>query len=111
MAGATFANVLDKPYHIVGNQKKTVTDATMDSSYLTGGEVATAANLGLSFIDHAEAQLTVPADASDALGAVQFVRSSGITGLIKLYDPDVPADVSSADDLTGCVVRITAYGN
>lgn len=109
--GATFANVLDKPYHIVGNQKKTVTDATMDSAYLTGGEVATAANLGLNYIDHAEAQVTVAANATDAIGNAQFVRSSGVTGLIKLYDPDVPADMSSADDLTGCVVRITAYGN
>ena len=96
MAGATFANVLDVPYHVVGNQKKTVTDATMDSSYLTGGEVATAANLGLSHIDHAEAQITVAANATDGLGACQFVRSSGITGLIKLYDPDIPADVTRA---------------
>lgn len=108
---ATFANVLSLPYHIVGNQKKTVTDVTMDSAYLTGGEVATAANLGLSHIDHAEAQVTVAANATDALGNAQFVRSSGITGLVKLYDPDVPADVTSADDLTGCVVRVTAYGN
>lgn len=108
---ATFANVLPVPYRIVGNQKKTVTDVTMDSAYLTGGEVATAANLGLSFIDHAEAQVTVAANATDALGNAQFVRSSGVTGLVKLYDPDVPADVTSADDLTGCVVRVTAYGN
>lgn len=108
---ATFANVLSVPYHIVGSQKKTVTDATMDSSYLSGGEVATAANLGLNYIDHAEAQVTVAANATDAIGNAQFVRSSGLTGLIKLYDPDVPADMTSADDLTGCVVRITAYGN
>lgn len=107
----TFANVLDKPYHIVGNQKKTVTDATFDSSYLTGGEVATAANLGLSYIDHAEAQVTVAANATDALGNAQFVRSSGVTGLVKLYDPDVPADASSGDNVEGCIVRITAYGN
>ena len=102
--------MLDKPYHIVGNQKKTVTDVTMDSGYLTGGEVATARNLGLNYIDHAEAQVTVAANATDALGPAQFVRSSGVTGLVKLYDPDVPADLTSADDLTGCVVRVTAYG-
>ncbi len=83
----------------------------MDSAYLTGGEVATAANLGLSFIDHAEAQITVAANATDALGNAQFVRSSGVTGLLKVYDPDVPADASSADDLTGCVMRVTAFGN
>jgi hypothetical protein len=109
--GATFANVLDKPYEVVGNRKYTVTDATMDGAYLTGGEVATAADLGLSYIDHAEAQLTVPANATDALGAAQFVRSRGITGLIKLYDPDVPADCSSADNTTGCIVRIKATGH
>lgn len=107
---ATFSNVLDRPYHIVGNQKKTVTDVTMDSAYAAGGEVATAANLGLSYIDNAAAQVTVAANATDALGNAQFVRSSGITGLVKLYDPDVPADVTAADDLTGCIVRVTAYG-
>lgn len=103
--------MLPVPYNIVGNQKKTVTDVTMDSVYPTGGEAVTAAQLGLSFIDHAEAQFTVPANATDALGAVQFVRSSGITGLVKVYDPDVPADASASDDLTGCVVRVIAYGN
>lgn len=106
----SFANVLDKPYHIVGNQKKTVTDCTFDSSYLSGGEVATAADLGLNYIDNAEAQVTVAANATDALGNAQFVRSSGVTGLVKLYDPDVPADVTSGDNLTNCVVRVTAYG-
>ncbi len=109
--GLTFTNVLDKPYHIVGNQKKTVTDCAFDSAYLTGGEVATAANLGLSFIDHAEAQVTVAANATDALGNAQFVRSSGVTGLVKLYDPDVPADVTSADNVEGTIARVTAYGN
>jgi hypothetical protein len=109
--GATFANVLSKPYQVVGNQKHTVTDVTMDGAYLTGGEVATAADLGLSHIDHAEAQLTVPANATDALGAAQFVRSSGITGLVKLYDPDVPADCTSNDNTTGCIVRVKAYGH
>ena len=107
---ATFANVLSVPYTTVGNQKQTVYDVTMDNSYLTGGEVATAANLGLNYIDHAEAQVTVAANASDAIGNAQFVRSSGLTGLVKLYDPDVPADMTSADDLTGCVVRVIAKG-
>lgn len=106
---ASVAQVGDKPYYIDGAQKRTVTDVTMDSAYLTGGEVVTAANLRLNYIDHAIADITVPGNATDALANAQFVRSSGITGLVKLYD-QTPAEITSADNVAGTTVRVTAWG-
>ena len=89
MAGATFANVLDMPYHIVGNQRRQSRTRRW-TPRTSRGKFATAANLGLSHIDHAEAQIAVAANATDGLGHCQFVRSSGITGQIKLYGPMFP---------------------
>jgi hypothetical protein len=38
--------------NIVGDQYRTLTDCTFDSTYVTGGEVFTAADLGLRKVDH-----------------------------------------------------------
>jgi len=106
---ATFASVGDKPYYIVGSQKMTITDATLDSSYVTAGEPVTAANLGLNYVDHAEAQIKANVNATDGSAVADYVESTNVTGLIKVYD-DV-AEVGSGDDLSGMTVRITAYGS
>jgi Sec7-like guanine-nucleotide exchange factor len=105
----TVAQVGDKPYYIDGAMKHTVTDVTMDSAYATGGETVTCSDLRLNYIDHAEAKITVPSNATDALSNAQFVRSSGITGLVKLYD-NTPAEITASDNVSSCVVRIHAWG-
>lgn len=107
------AQVGDLPYYTDGHRKRTVTDVTMDSSYATGGEPVTLDQLRLSAVTHAEAQITVAANATDSLGAVQAVvgTSNGLQRvLLKLYDKDVPAEIDSGDNLTGCVIRVTAIG-
>lgn len=106
---ATVAQVGDLPYYIEGNHKHTVRDVTMDSSYLTGGEVVTAADLGLNYIDHADAKITVASNATDTVANAQFVRSSGVTGLLKLYDAS-PAEITSGDNVSGLVARVHAWG-
>lgn len=107
------AQVGDLPYYIDGAKKRTITDVTMDSSYVTGGEPVTLQQLRLSAIEHAEAEFTVAANATDAVGAVQAVvgTNDGLQRvLVKLYDKDVPDEITSGDNLTGCVVRVTAVG-
>lgn len=94
------------PYTIVGHQKRTVTDVTFDSGYVTGGEAVTAANLGLNSIDTAFcADLT-------ATGGVINVASATFdhaNSKILLYD-ETPAQVANAADVQTTVVRVVAQG-
>ncbi len=105
----SFAQAGDLPYYIVGNQKKTVTDVTLDNSYTSGGEVVNASDLGLNNIDHAEAQIKVNANATDSMVSVNFSETSGQSGKLVFYE-ETPGAITAADDLTGCTVRVIAYG-
>lgn len=105
----TFSRVGDTPYQIVGNRKETITDVTFDSSYLTGGEAWAAADLGLNYVEYGQAKIKTPGNATDTLANSEFVRTNGQGGFIKLWDA-VPAQITSADDVSACVVRVTARG-
>lgn len=101
------------PFYVDGSEKRTITDVTMDDSYPAGGEEVTLQQLRLSAVKHAEAQITVAANATDSLGACQAVvdTNNGLQRVrVRLYDKDVPAEIDASDDLTGCVVRVTAVG-
>ncbi len=100
------------PFYIDGNEKRTITDVTFDADYLTGGEVATPQMLRLSGIKHVEAQITVASNGDDALGHAQAIlgTSNGLQQvLVKLWDK-TPAEITSDDDVSACVVRLTAVG-
>ena len=109
----TTAAVGDLPYYIDGANKVTYTDVTMDSDYLTGGEVVTLQQLRLAAVQHAEAQITVAANATDSLGAVNTIvdHNNGLQRIrLRLYDKDVPAEIDGSDNLANCVIRVVATG-
>ncbi len=101
------------PFYNDGNRKVTYTDITFDVDYSTGGEVVTPQQLRLSAIEEAKAQITVAANADDALGphATAIVgTSNGLQQvLVKLWDK-TPAELTADDDVSGCTVRVTAVG-
>jgi hypothetical protein len=108
---ASVAQVGDLRYYIVGAKKVSYTDVTGDVDYPTGGYPITAAQLGLGTITSADAQITVLANADDALGHAQFiVNANGVQGLLKLWDK-TPAEITANDDVSSCVVRVIARGS
>lgn len=102
----TVAQVGNLPYYIVGAQKKTITDVALDSSYLSGGEPLTAANLRLNKVDYANAEITSTATTTVNAASAGYDPA---TALLHVID-ETPAEVSSTADLAGLVVRVTAYG-
>ena len=109
----TVAAVGSLPYYIDGSEKRTITDVTFDADYATGGEAVTPQQLRLSGIKHAEAQITVASNADDALGPTATAILGTNNGLqrvlVKLWDK-TPAELTANDDVSACVVRVTATG-
>jgi hypothetical protein len=97
-----FAKVLDD---VVGSRRVTVTDVTMDNSYLSGGEPVTPANLRLGQFDHAICNIKAVAGTVNVAEA--FLDTSA--QLLHVFD-ETPGEVASTNDLTGVVIRVTAYG-
>ena len=105
----TSADVGDKPYYIVGSQKRTVKDVTLTGTYVAAGVAITAANLGLNSIDTASVELQTQVDASDSFTNIQSqIASSGATLTVELWD-ETPEE-NSGDSVTGTILRITSYG-
>lgn len=90
-----------------GNQRITVTDVTMDASYVTGGEPVTAAQLGLNFVHIAVGSLV-----SGAAGAaVEYVPLPQTDGSVLLRaNAASGVQVANAVDLSSNVVRVVAFG-
>lgn len=94
------------PYRIVGDQKRTVTDVTFDSGYVTNGEAVTAADLGLNVIDTATCNdVTATGAAVNVANATFDLANSKIL----LFD-ETPAEVANAADVATTVVRVEAWG-
>lgn len=101
------ARVGDLPYRIVGNQKETVTDVTFDSAYVTGGEAVTASDLGLNYVETADASVKAATGAGVNVANAFYDES---TDKILLYD-ETPAQVANAADVATTVVRVRARGH
>lgn len=99
----TFTNVLTVPYRIVGNQKETVYDVTMDSSYAEGGEPVTAANLGLNDIERSTWSV------QKVSGSVNVASASRYEEKLHLFD-ETPGEVAGAANVEGVVVRAVSRG-
>lgn len=101
------------PYYINGPSKTTYTDITFDADYASGGEPVTPEQLRLSAIEEVKAQITVASNADDALGPTATAILGTNNGLqrvlVKLWDK-TPAEITADDDVSSCVVRLTAVG-
>lgn len=98
----TFTKVYDD---VVGSRRQTITDVTMDNSYLSGGEPVTPANLRLGQFDHAICNIK---SISGTVNVAEAFLDTG-TQLLHVYD-ETPGEVASTNDLSNVVIRITAYG-
>lgn len=90
----------------VASPKVTVTDVALDSSYPTGGEAVTAANLGLTRVDFAIATVKSAATTTVNVANVHYDKD---TGKLLIYD-ESPAEVANAADINGLVVQVIAWG-
>ena len=92
--------------------KVTVTDVTLDTSYVTGGYVLTAANLGLTSVKAATADITTPSSAAtNAVVATPLVQTDGSVNLKVLNAAATPVEIAGAASLAAMVVRVTAFGH
>ena len=108
---ATFTQVGDLPYYVDGARKRSVTDVAFDTSYPTGGEVVTFADLRLDRVDHATAVVHSATTTTVNAASAGYTPGNGTTtSLLAVYD-ETPAEVANDADLAGLVVRVTAWGN
>lgn len=90
---------------VVGNKRQSVAEVTFDSSYPTGGESVTAAQLGLSKVDYALCNIIAVGGTVDVAEAFYDKANSKI----KVFD-QTPAEVANTADLSTLSVRIVAWG-
>jgi hypothetical protein len=88
---------------VPGAERVTVTDVTFDSSYPTGGESVTAADLGLTSVTFAITSIKTAGTGS--VTEAFYVTS---TGLLKAYT--AAAEVANATDLSAVTAQIVAFG-
>lgn len=91
--------------NVFGSRRVTVTDITLDSSYPTGGEAVTAANLGLSTVLFAICNVKAVSGTVNIANAYYDQANSKL----KIYD-ETPGEVANAADLSSNVVRVLAFG-
>jgi hypothetical protein len=89
--------------HVPGEYTLTITDVVFDASYPTGGEPLTAAQLGLSTVKWAEAEVKVA-----GVGSVTAVRYNEATAALLAYT--AAAEVANLTDLSAVTARVYAYG-
>lgn len=85
----------------LGDKKGRYGTITFDDSYPTGGEAFTAADLGLTFLDH-----LVITDKGGA-AVVAWISS---TGKLKAYVRTTGVEVANAVDLSALVISVLAIG-
>lgn len=91
---------------VFGNKRVSFATVTMDSSYPTGGESVTAAQLGLSSVHRCDAQVAVATGGGVNVANANY---SVTTNKVLLYD-ETPAEVANAADVSTTVVKLIAYG-
>lgn len=90
---------------VVGHLRHTVTDVTLDNSYVgTTGYALNASDLRLGTVLYADAQVITTG--TNATAAAKY--TPGSTGRLQMYT--TTAQVSNATDLSNTVVRVEAYG-
>lgn len=90
-----------------GAEERTVNRFTFDTTYPTGGEPCSAADLGLTRVDWAEATIVSATGAGVNVANCDYDVANG---KIKLFD-ETPAEVANAANVATVVVQIVAYGH
>lgn len=115
----TFANVSTPNTSITEDQlfglKARIVDVTFDNSYLTTGEVVTAAQLGWDTIQFVWAESAVNAAGTLAHNVVARPNAARTQMAIQAYETAATVDtphkeVTSAADLSTYTVRLVVFG-
>lgn len=88
---------------IVASERATVTEVTFDSSYPTGGEPLTAADLGLTKVDFAIATLKTAGTGSVTQVWYDIANS-------KLMAFAAAAQIANTTDLSAVTAQVVAFG-
>lgn len=106
----TVTNPESLPYRIDGAQKRSRRRVALDSSYPTGGESVTAAELGLNNIDDAKAYVySVATTTVNVANASAQIQTGSGSIKVLLYD-ETPAEIANTADVAGLVVEVEARG-
>lgn len=106
MAVSAASRLSNPQTFVIGNKRVSVTDVTMDSGYLSGGEGLSASSLGLRVVDFA---ICTVKSVGGTVNVAQ-VHYDPSTGLIHLFD-ETPAEVASTSDVSNIVVQVVAFGS
>ncbi len=90
--------------YVTGNKRVVVNNITLDSSFASGGEPLTKAQLGLS--QHVYSVATIKTVGSDTVN-VTSAAYDGATELLHVYD-ETPAEVSG--DVSDVVIQLVSHG-
>jgi hypothetical protein len=99
-------NKLATPSRVEGGKRTIVRDVTFDSSYPEGGEVLSAARLGLTHIDVVESCDIVAVDGTVNVANASYDETNA---KLQLFD-ETPSEVAGEANVEGVVVRIVARG-
>lgn len=100
---ATIATPSTTQDTIIGDLRITTREVTFDSSYPTGGEPLTAANLGLTYVSTAIATLKTA-----ATGSVTQVWYDIANAKLKAYT--AAAEVADTTNIASVVAQVVAIG-
>lgn len=89
--------------HVLGDERMTVTDVVLDTSYPTGGYAITPAQLGFNVVVHGISGVKVA-------GAGGIVNAHYLPSTGKLVCYTATAEIASATDVSAETVQITAFG-
>lgn len=101
----TIALPLDPDAQVEGARRYSVANVTFDSSYPTGGEAITAAQLGLNSVAFAICNVKAVGGTVN----VANVYYNRATAKLMVFD-ETPAQVASAADLSSLEVQVVAFG-
>lgn len=95
-------------YRVVGAQKEVTSDVTQSSTYATGGEAITAAEMGLIKIDAATADFVTTVATATGTSVVPIVSATGAS--LNLKFNTAAGESAAASAAINTVVRVTARG-
>jgi hypothetical protein len=93
---------------IPGAERRTITEITLDSSYALGGEVVTAAQLGLRHVDAAICSIIHGDEAKSSELFAGVASYSG--GKIHVVNLKTGVEVAETKNLEKVVVQVVAFG-
>lgn len=93
---------------VPGARRQTVSEVTLDSSYLEGGESLTPKELGLTSVTWAFCNILVGSE-SEAV-EVGWAKYNVSKELLEVFNYKTQKAIASTKDLSKVVVQVIAYG-